>query len=221
MSDEVIITVRGESERRVAPEQARAHITVAADGPERGAVVERIAALAEPVRAGLGVRREAGAVSEWNSQRVSVWAQRPWNDAGEQLPPVHYASVEFTATFTDTIALSDWINTLAEQDGVQIGHVAWQLTPEVRARTEREVATSAVAVAVERATAYAAAIGRGTVIPLEIADVGLLGSGEPTHPAMLRAAKAEMAFDGGAPAVDFHPDDIVITATVEARFRAV
>ncbi|WP_454141394.1 hypothetical protein [Microbacterium lacticum] len=45
---EVIITVRGESDRRVAPERAVAHVTATGDGPERGAVVERIAALAEP-----------------------------------------------------------------------------------------------------------------------------------------------------------------------------
>ena len=71
---EVIITVRGESERRVAPERAVAHVTTTADGPERGAVVERIAALAEPVRTDLDARKSAGRIADWSSQRVSVWA---------------------------------------------------------------------------------------------------------------------------------------------------
>ena len=43
---EVTITVRGESQARVTPERATAHVTAAVDGAERGAVVERIAALA-------------------------------------------------------------------------------------------------------------------------------------------------------------------------------
>ena len=100
MSD-VIITVRGESQTRVAPERAVAHVSAAADGAERGAVVERIAALAEPVRADLAARKAAGGIADWSSQRVSVWADRPWNSDGRQLDPVHHASVELTATFTD------------------------------------------------------------------------------------------------------------------------
>ena len=166
---EVIITVRGESERRVAPERAVAHVTTTADGPERGAVVERIAALAEPVRTDLDARKSAGRIADWSSQRVSVWADRPWNNEGRQLDLVHHASVELTATFTDVLALSDWLNEIAATEGLQVGTVEWQLTPETRARVEREVATDAVAVAVARARAYAGAIDRSAVEPLHIA----------------------------------------------------
>lgn len=220
---EVTITVRGAHETRIAPERAVAHITARADGPARGGVVERIAALAAPVRADLADRKSAGVVAEWSSQRVSVWAERPWNAEGRQLDLVHHASVEFTATFTDFMLLSDWLNGIAEQEGLQVGAVDWDLSPETRARVEREVATAAVTVAVERATAYASALGRGTVTPLEIADPGLLtGSGDAgAGPQPLRMARMAMAMDaGGAPAVDFQPDDIVVAASVEARFTA-
>ena len=185
--NEVIITVLGESERRVAPERAVAHVTATADGPERGAVVERIAALAEPVRTDLDARKSAGRIADWSSQRVSVWADRPWNNEGRQLDLVE-----------------------------------WQLTPETRARVEREVATDAVAVAVARARAYAGAIDRSAVEPLQIADLGLLGGSSPEPPAPRMFARAAMTMDGAgaAPAVDFRPDDIVVTAAVEARFRA-
>ncbi len=219
---EVIITVRGESQQLVVPERATAHVTAAVDGPERGSVVERLAALAEPVRAELAARKDAGTIADWASQRVSVWADRPWNNEGRQLDLVHHASVELTATFTDVLALSDWLNKIAATEGLQVGTVEWQLTPETRARVEREVATAAVAVAVERATAYAGAIGRGTDTPVQIADLGLLGDGGPGQPSPRLFAKASMmAMDAGAPpAVEFRPDDIVITAAVEARFTA-
>lgn len=219
MSD-VIITVRGQHEQRVSPERAIAHVSAVADGPDRGTVVERVAALAFPVREDLSARTSAGTVAEWSSQRVSVWADRPWNNEGVQLDLVHHASVELTATFTDFMVLSDWLNDIAATDGLQVGPVEWHLTPDTRSRVEREVATAAVAIAVERAQAYAAAIGLGTVSPREIADVGLL-SDSPEAAAPRMNVKAAMAMDSaGSGAVDFQPDDIVVTAAVEARFTA-
>ena len=82
------------------------------------------------------------------------------------------------------------------------------------------MATDAVAVAVERAIAYASALGRTTVVPIEIADLGLLGEHRPEQPAPRMFARAATAADAAPPAVDFRPDDIVVTAAVEARFTA-
>ncbi len=223
MSD-VVITVRGEHETRIAPERAIAHLTIRAEGPERGAVVERMSALTEPVRDDLAARKAAGTVAEWTSQRVSVWSERPWSPEGKRLAPVHYASVDFSATFTDFAVLSWWAGEVADREGVQLGWIDWQLTPETRASIERDVAAGAVAVAVARATAYAGAIGLATVTPLEIADLGLLArqdSPESAPPMRMVVAKAQFAADsGGGPAVQLQPEDLVITAAVEARFAA-
>ncbi|KRB35760.1 SIMPL domain-containing protein [Microbacterium sp. Root180] len=221
---EVVITVRGEHETRIAPERAVAHLTIRAEGPERGAVVERMAAYSEPVRDDLANRKAAGTVAEWTSQRVSVWSERPWSADGTRLAPVHYGTVDFTATFTDFAVLSWWAGEVAEREGVQLGWIDWQLTPGARASVEREVAAGAVAVAVARANAYAGAIGLGTVTPLEIADLGLLtrhDSPESAPAPRMLMAKAQFAADsGGGPAVQLQPEDIVITAAVEARFAA-
>ncbi len=220
---EVVITVRGEHETRIAPERAVAHLTIRAEGPERGAVVERMAAFSEPVRDDLAGRKSAGTVAEWTSQRVAVWSERPWSPDGRRLAPVHYATVDFTATFTDFAVLSWWAGDVVEREGVQLGWIDWQLTPETRATTEREVAAGAVSVAVARANAYAGAIGLASVTPLEIADVGLLARNDPPQPApRMLMAKAEFAAAdaGGGPSVQLQPDDIVITAAVEARFSA-
>lgn len=220
MSD-VIITVRGENEVRIAPERAVAHVTASIDGPDRARVVEQVAALASPLRAELDAQKAGGAVREWASQRMSVWSDRPWNNEGRQLDLVHHASIELTATFTDFAALSEWLTAVAERDGLQVGAVDWLLSPETRARAERDVATAAVAVAVERATAYAGALALGSVTPLEIADLGLLTGGQEAAPSPRMYAKAAMAMDaGGSGAVDFQPDDLVVSAAVEARFVA-
>ena len=225
---EVVITVRGEHERRILPERAIAHLTITTEGPERGAVVERIAALTEPVRDDLIARKDAGGLTEWTSKGASVWTDRPWSPEGKRLAPVHHASVELTATFADFAALSWWASDVVEREGVQFGWIDWQLTPETRSALEKDVATEAVRVAVARATAYADAIGLASVTPLEIADLGLLthgSGGQDAAPAPMMLAKAMRAeaFDmgsGGGPTVDFQPEEMTVTAAVEARFAA-
>ncbi|KRA23703.1 neuraminidase [Microbacterium sp. Root61] len=221
---EVIITVRGEHETRIAPEQGVVHLTLRVEGPERGGVVERIAALAAPLRDDLTARDAAGTVVEWSSQRVSIWSDRPWNAEGKQLSPVHHASVEYLVTFDDFTVLSWWVSELADKDGVQIAWIEWRLTPATRADVERDVAAEAVTVAVMRATAYAGAIGLTAVTPLEIADLGLLTRNEPApggpQPKMMRAAFAMADSTGGGPSVQLQPEDITVTAAVEARFVA-
>lgn len=217
---EVIITVRGESERRVAPERAVAHVAASVDGPARRDVVDRASALSASVRERLSSLQSSAALVEWSSQQMSVSSHRPWNNEGVQLDLVHQATVEFTATFDDVAKMSDWLNGVAESDGLHVGHVSWELTPQTRARVERAVAEAAVAVAVDRAAAYASAIGLRTVSPLEISDIGLLAVQPPT-PESRMFARASMAMDtGGAPGIDLSPAEIVLTAGVEARFRA-
>ncbi|MFV0319936.1 MAG: SIMPL domain-containing protein [Microbacterium sp.] len=218
MSD-VIITVRGEHETRLLPERAVVHLTIVVEGAERGAVVERVAALTEPVRADLAERQSAGDVAEWSSQRAAVWSDRPWSPEGQRLAPVHHASVDFTVVFADFAALSFWAGEVAVREGVQLGWIDWRLTPETRARVEREVATRAVQVAVQRAEAYALALELSGVTPLSVADSGLLGDGDRPEQRAMFAARA-MSADAGGPVLDFQPEEIRVASSVDARFAA-
>jgi uncharacterized protein YggE len=220
MSD-VTITVRGQSEERIAPERATVRVSVRADGPDRAVVVEHALGLAEPLRAGLVERSDAGTIAEWTSQRLSVRAERPWSSDGKRLAPVYYAPVDFTATFTEASELSVWVSDISAWEGIEIGWVDWHLTPETRDRVEREVAASAVGVAVTRAEAYAGALGRSTVVPVEIADVGLISSGQQApQVTAFKARGAAFAAADSSPSMEYEPDEIVVSATVEARFTA-
>lgn len=220
MSD-VTITVRGQSEERLAPERATIRVSVRAEGADRAAVVEHTLRLAEPLRAGLVERSDAGTVADWTNQRLSVRAERPWNNDGKRLAPVYYAAVDLTATFTEASELSVWVSDVSAWEGVEIGWVDWHLTPETRDRVEREVAAAAVGVAVARAEAYAGALGRSRVVPLEIADVGLISSGQPAPQVTAFKARDEaFATTDSSPSMAYEPDEITVSATVEARFTA-
>lgn len=220
MSD-VTITVRGEHESRVVPERATIRITVRTEGPERASVVDQLMRLAAPLRSSITQREDAGTVAEWTSTRLAVSAERPWNDEGKRLALVYRASIDFSATFTDPSELSIWVSDISAWDGVEVGWVDWHLTPQTRSRVEREVASSAVSVAVARAEAYAAALDLTEVTPVEIADVGLISHSEqPGGAQMLKARGAAFAAADSAPSMQYEPDEIVVSATVEARFIA-
>ncbi|QEV99702.1 SIMPL domain-containing protein [Microbacterium caowuchunii] len=216
MSD-VTVTVRGEHEERIPAEQGVVRVTVHVEGRDRGTVVEQLAALATPVRADLDSRQSAGALLRWTSSRANVWTERPWGPDGARLAPVQHASVEITATFTDPAALSAWVDDLARRDGTQVDGVAWELSDTTAAAARDRVSAAAVRDAVERATAYAAALGLHTVVPLAVADTGLLSpDSPPAAPRMLRA----MAVGGAESGMDLRPEDITVSASVEARFLA-
>lgn len=220
MSSEVTITVRGEQETRVAPEEAVVRLSVVHEGGEREKVVSRALALAEPIREGLTTREAAGSVAEWSSARLAVRAERPWNSDGKRLAVVYTAVVDFTATFVDFSELSLWAAEVAVAEGVSLEWTEWRLTPETRARVEREVAAEAVGAAVARAAAYGEALGRHVIDAAEIADVGLISSADPRAKDDGLRAVAFAAPMADSATMAFQPEDIVVSATVEGRFIA-
>lgn len=218
---EVIISVRGEHEVRVAPEEAVVHLSVRTEGAVRSEVVARNAALTDPLRADLDRRLASGTVRRWASDRASVWSERPWHPEGARLDPVHHATVDVTAAFADFDALSGWVTEVADVDGVHLVGIQWLLGAETRVRLEEEAATTAVGVAVARARAYAGALGLFAVEAEHIADVGLLAeSGDRTERRSAPLMAAAAFRDANAPSVQLRPEELVITAAIEARFRA-
>lgn len=221
MSD-VTITVRGESVRRILPERATVHITVRAQSGERTDAVERVLAEAERLRSALTARATAGNLVDWASKRLATRSERPWHQEGEVLPLIHHASVDFSATFADASELSHFVSEVSVSELIEVGWVQWDLTDETRASIEQQVATAAVTVAAARARAYADALGLSSVTPVEIADRGLISpSGPIAEMSMMKSAGSPMrASAASAPAMEFEPDDIEVSATIEARFRA-
>lgn len=217
----VIVTVRGEHETTVRAELAVATVSVRLDGPDRADVLARATALADQLAGELAAAQSAGGAARWSSDRIAVWSDRPWSQDGAVLPLVHHASATTRSEFTDFAALADWLSAMSEREGVAVDDVSWQLTDATARATEQAVAQAAVGVAVARARAYAEALGLGEVVPLEVADTGLLTAGADAAPRM--EAMAMKSFDragGGAPGFVLEPRELRVSSTVEARFSA-
>lgn len=222
---ETVITVRGEYVARYDAERAILSASVSLDGADRAPVVESVVAAAEQVTASLRELREAddAPVVAWSSDRIRVWADRPWNESGQQLPLVHHATIGVRAEFRSVDALAAWVEQTIAGEGVTIDELRWDLTEAKRTSVTAEVRSRAVRDAVDKATVIANSIGLGSVRAVAIADPGMLGEGgsaaEPPRPAFARASL--MSADAATgPVLSFTPEQIEVSAAVDARFHA-
>jgi uncharacterized protein YggE len=223
-----IVTVRGEHSAWFPAERATVRATVHAFGAKREAVFARALAAADTLRGEIEpmVDKDAGPVTWWSSDRVSVWSERPWNNEGKQLPLVYHASLDVTAKFKDFDALSRWVESAAVVEDVTIAYVTWDLTEATKTSANTEVRSRAVKDAVAKASVFAQAVGLAKVTAIAIADPGMLGDqssgGGYAPPQLMKASMRGGAFDAqsAAPQLQLKPEEIEISSVVDARFSA-
>ena len=215
------ITVRGRSSASEPPERGTVHATIAFEGPAMEPVYERVARDVDNVRRSVESLRAAdGPVTRWSAQDLRTWSSRPWNQDGIRLPIVYHARVDIEVEFRDFTALSRWITAHTnDTEGVRISDVEWSLSTRRDDELRRQVRTEAVEDAVRRAQQYADALHLGEVRPVAVADSGML-SAVPSpgggHDVGLMRSMAV----GSAPEIELVPEDIEVSATVDARFVA-
>jgi uncharacterized protein YggE len=217
-----VITVQGSFTAWYPAERATVRLTVAFDGAKRDSVLSAASRAVQTVTASIKELHDpdAGPITWFSSDRIRVWAQRPWNNDGKQLAPVHHAAINVTAKFKDFDALAEWIGQIAGVEGVQVNGIDWTLTDARRTSVTTEVRSRAVKDAADKARVFAQAIGLGQVNAVAIADPGMLGvqGNGPAAAPMMRAMAAHGG--GGDAALDFTPEDIEVSASVDARFEA-
>ncbi len=219
---ETTITVQGSFSSWYPAERATVQVDVSLEGPDREQVVRATTLSADAVRASITDLHspDQGPITWWSSDRVTVWVEKPWNQEGKQLPPVFHASISFRAKFKDFDALARWIESTATIEGVQLGHIEWALTEARKTSVTAEVRSRAVRDALDKAKVFAQSIGLSTVRAVAIADPGMLGDstsasgGAGMYKSEMRLASADMS------SVVLKPEDIEVSATVDARFVA-
>ncbi|MGN6763156.1 MAG: SIMPL domain-containing protein [Leifsonia sp.] len=219
---ETIITVQGEYELRHPAERGAVRIRVSYDGPSRDEVLalttQRHLSLTSELRE--LHHPQSGPVTQWSSDQLRVWGDRPWTADGRRLDVVHHAEVGIDALFSDLAALSDWVGTTSLLDGVTIDGVIWSLTEARRQTLTQEARRRAVENAVAKATVYATSLGLSTVKPLALSDPGMLGDGSaPAQPPQPLLARAVSSGESAA-TLALKPEELTIAVQVHARFAA-
>ncbi len=213
------ITVRGSAQEHHLAERAIVRMAVAVEGEDRAGVIERAAAVQEPLTDQLRSLAERAAVSTWSSDQLQVFSRRPWRGDEQATTPLHTARLHITAEFRDFERLSGFLGHWSAHDGVEVVGIEWDVSAKNRRLFEAEVRKAAVDDAVVKAQAYADAVRRGRVTAVELADPGMLerdGSGAPPVPMTLSRAGSPEGGDGPV----LEPEEIVIHVEVDARFHA-
>ena len=223
---ETVITVQGRHTAYHPAERASIRVGVQADGPKRDPVFGAVATSADKVRTLIDALHSAddGPITWWSSDGVQVWGDRPWNQDGKQLPLVFHARISFTAKFRDFAQLAGFVEQVAGIDGVAIDQLEWALTQSSKVAATAEVRSRAVKDAVAKASVYAQSIGLGTVRATALADPGMLGDQVGASGGAMEFAsstRSRMAHsDAATPELSLKPEDIEVSAVVDARFVA-
>ena len=222
---ETTVTVQGRFSAFYPAERATVEVAVHHESGKRQAAFDATTKAADVVRGTIEALHDpaSGPITWWASDSVQVWNEKPWNNEGKQLPPVFHARITFTAKFSDFTALARWIESASSVDSVTVSSISWALTDARTTGVTAEVRSRAVKDAVAKASVYAQSIGLGSVTAVAIADPGMLGDqvhgNGPVEAGFLRAAK--MSGGGGSePALSLKPEDLEVSAVVDARFIA-
>ncbi|MBX9425835.1 MULTISPECIES: SIMPL domain-containing protein [Streptomyces] len=208
------VTVRGEGRLEVDPELARIGVTVSARGTDRPT------ALADLTRRNTRVldllKAQGNALGSLETGSLSIAPELGRRGRGERVQS-YRGRVRVTAELTDFTALGELVTRLADLELTSVDGPWWALRPDSSAYAEAR--RLAVTEAVQRARAYAEALGTSLASLLELSDAGLVGPGTPMAPVFAGAPAAFAAEGvGEAPALDLEPQRQTVTAEVVARF---
>ena len=218
----VTITVQGSFDAFHPAERAIVHLGVGFEGPEKSqvhALTARAAAEVTETISALHVP-DRGPVTWWSSDQLRVWAERPWNKDGKQLPLVHHAAISFQVKFSDFGRLGSWISDVSAAPGVTVARIDWALTEGRRTEFTRQARERAVRDAHDKAQAYADSLELGSVRAIAIADPGMLGNRAVAQGPTMGLSSRAAAMSGGGGDVRFVPEDIEVSARVDAIFSA-
>ena len=156
---------------------------------------------------------------------MRTWSTRPWNKDGMQLPVVNHARVDIEVEFRDFAALSRWVaahDRRAPKDS-DVSYVEWVTDTRSGDRDLlRQVRTEAV---------EGCRRGARSSTPTRSGSARFDRSRSPTPECSARPSQGGEHHDAGSmaramsvgsapPEIELIPEDIEVSATVDARFVA-
>jgi uncharacterized protein len=216
MTQQPVISVRGEAHMEAEPEIAALHVTVQARDPDRRTVLNRLATRNTQV---LDLIKGYGeAVEKLESGAASVHPDIKHKERAERVKS-YLGRASTHLVIRDFTVLGELMARLADGELVTVAGPWWSLRPD--SPVYRQARIAAAQDATRRAGEYAQAFGGELGGLIEAADTGLLTGhaeqGTPFH-AVAGGGGAWRASAAESAAMDFEPVKQAVTAQVEARF---
>ncbi|XRQ05030.1 SIMPL domain-containing protein [Actinomadura welshii] len=215
MSDDPMVSVRGEAVLETEPEIARLVVHVQSQESDRRTALDR---LTERNERCLGLVRSYGeAVEKLETGALSITPLLKYRRREGDVR-AYRGTVQLKITIADFAVLGELVTRLGDLERTYVDGPEWALRhdSEVYRRAARQAAHEAV----ERARGYAEALGSRLTGLVELSDEGLGRPQDAGGPVTLAAAYGRAA--GGAPdepePLDLEPATQTVRAAVEARF---
>ncbi len=221
-----VISVRGESQRIAAPDQASIYLTVLAVGGTKSAAASDVARVVDLVTAQL---TELGGESlkvlttrhplTWSTRSIHTTEEYSFHkvSGGQARTGRHQASASLLINVRDFQLLGRVESILTGQDMVNIGSVHWFVDQDNPAWAQ--VRADAIRAVLHKGQDYATALA-GSIISVEhVADAGLLASDTPDQMAHRPGRDVPLSYTG-AHTTSLDPVPQELSATIEARLTA-
>lgn len=221
----VTITVTGHAERSIAPNRCVVQLNIEFDAGTRAeaadATTASAAAFSDVIRA---LEKEtAGPLRRWSLDQVQHSRYRPYHPQGKKLPWNYRSTATATVTFRDLDAVASFVDRASAIEGVNVTHLEWKLTRTAHAKAVSRVRDLAVRDALAKARGYTRSLGCKRIEAVALADPGMLNAGQRPDfgtPVMRAMAASAPLQDAERSAIELTPENLRITADVEARFEA-
>ena len=216
------VTVTGHGEATYPPERCTVHLTISFDGPDRQRTHAKAAETAGELKRRITALHDSdsGPVNWWALDQMRTSQHRPFNKDGRQLPYVYRTAAALEVKFSQLAEVDEFVNAASLLEGVTVDYLDWALTTKSRADKVIQVRDLAVRDASDKAKAYASSLGRAAIEAVAVADPGLLGVESSGHDSSPGARAYAMTPGGLDDSISLKPENITLTADVEARFEA-
>ena len=224
MSEDVLVSVRGEARRMVAPDYASLHGRLTGFAGSSGEALALVRAAQDGVTTALG-RLGGTALTVDTHQAPLTWSvgsigtHDEHDFAADRTSGRVFASAELLVVVRELPLLPDVAAALGRVAALRLHGVSWHVDPANPAWPA--LRAEAIAAAIAKGRDYASALGGSLRRVVHVADAGLLGGDEGGRRGFdLAEPAAAMAF-GGSPAVPtLDPVPQQLHAVVEARLVA-
>lgn len=221
MSEPVVLSVRGEAQRSVAPDFAVLHGQLTAFAPSKGEALALVSAAQDAFTTGLARHGGAPLTPEtepkpltWSVATVGTHDERDFDR--DVTDGRVFASADVLVTVRDLPLLAEVADTLARIPALHLHGVSWRVNPDNPAWPA--VRAAAIEAALGKGRDYAAALGGSLLRVEQVADGGLLG---PDAAGRFDAVPtAALAFGGRSPMPTLDPVPQQLHAVIEARLIA-
>lgn len=204
------VTVTGSAEMQAAPDRAVIEASVEATGDSAAAVRDALSTRSDSLRQAL---RDAGlSDDQLTTGRFAIRPEYDRRESGGEPEPTGYEGTHtITIEVNDVDTTGDVIDTAIDGGADSIGRIEYTLSESTRESLREEALKAAVDTAREEAAVLAARVDSQVVSVQRLNAAG--GGLSPTYE---RYAVTEDAASGST---ELQPDDVTVSASVEATYR--